>query len=144
VEAMTFDEVSRAITKGDVLNLRRYLESGMDPNLTHRFSTPILQVAALSGNTTAGRMLIEQGAALDVRTRHGWTALAYAIHSGHVSFVKLLLDSGASLDFYPFGSSVESFLDWESLYSRTSAAQLKRIAAMIEAARQSRQSTPTI
>jgi ankyrin repeat protein len=113
---MNFHEASNAIKKGDLLRIRFFLESGLDPNLSNQFGWTLLMVAAIEGNTAVGRELIQRGAQLDAREKGSWTALAFAAHAGHPGFVALLVKSGASLDGHPFGASFEDFLDWASKY----------------------------
>src|ERR1017187_4016050 len=80
---MTFDDASSAIKKGDVLRLRHYLDSGLDPNLPSGNGDTLLMRAAFAGNTAMARELIYKSAHLDVRDKHNWTALAIAAHKGH-------------------------------------------------------------
>jgi hypothetical protein len=44
---MNFDEASEAIKKGDVVRLRHYLESGLDPNLSNQHGGTLLMRAAM-------------------------------------------------------------------------------------------------
>jgi uncharacterized protein len=108
---MTFDEVNRVIKRGDLSLLRSELDGGLNPNLCNQYSWTLLMIAAMEGDTSIGRLLIEQGADLDRRNNHRDTALSLAAHTGHPSFVKLLLESGASLECYPFGNSIDIWLD---------------------------------
>ena len=53
------------------------------------------------------RTLIENVAAVDLKTKIGFTALHYAAHRGHSTFVRTLLERGADVDarvstFYKF------------------------------------------
>jgi ankyrin repeat protein len=108
---MDFDAIQRRIKKGDVVQIRHYLESGLDADLANQYGWTLLMLAALEGNTAVGRELISHGARLDRRNKFGATALSLAAQTGHPSFVELLLQSGARLDGHPFGSSFEDFLD---------------------------------
>jgi ankyrin repeat protein len=109
---MTFDEASRVIKRGDIVHLRKELEEGLSPNLCNQYSWTLLMIAAMDGDTSIGRLIIENGADLDRRNNHRDTALSLAAHTGHPSFVRLLLESGASLECYPFGNSIDIWLDW--------------------------------
>jgi ankyrin repeat protein len=115
--AMTFDEAHVVIKRGDIVRMRDELDNGLSPNLSNKYSWTVLMLAAMSGNTPIGRLLIEQGAYLETRNMFKQTALSLAAHTGHPSFVKLLLSSGASLDCDPDGKSVDIFLDWVEKYS---------------------------
>ncbi len=131
-------DIRSAIKRGDVVQVRRYLESGVEANLANRNGASLLMYAALHGNTAIGTELITHGASLDLRDKHGWTALALAVHSGHPSFVELLCRSGASLDGHPFGSSFESFLDWASQYGTGSEAAMAKTRSIIQLTREAR------
>jgi ankyrin repeat protein len=123
-----FDEISKAIKKGDVVQIRHELESGLDADLTNQYGWTLLMLAALEGNTAVGRELIRHGARLERRNNFGATALSLATETGHPGFVELLLQSGATLDGHPFGSSFEDFVNWASQYgsgSRSPEAMAK-------------------
>jgi uncharacterized protein len=114
---MTFHEAHRAIKKGDLTNLRKELEAGLNPNLSNNNSWTLLMLAAMEGDTSVGKLLIEKGADLNARNHGRETALSLAAHTGHPSFVKLLLASGASLECYPFGNHLDVWLNWVKQYS---------------------------
>lgn len=132
---MNFDEASKAIKKGDVLRLRHYLESGLDPSLSNKYGWTLLMCAAVEGNTAVGRELIQRGARLDARNKHNDAALSLAAHTGHPGFVALLIDAGASLDGHPFGKSFEDFLEWASRHGTGSQEAMAKTKAVIASAR---------
>jgi ankyrin repeat protein len=140
---MNFDEASKAIKKGDVLRLRHYLDSGLDPNLSNQFGWTLLMCAAMEGNTAVARELIMRGAQLDARNKHSDAALSLAAHTGHPGFVALLIDAGASLDGHPFGRSLEDFLEWASKYGTGSREAMAKTKAVIESARAARHRSET-
>ena len=117
---MTFDQACKLIRKGDVIGLRKELQDGLNPNLSGKYSWTLLMIAALTGNTSIGSLLIESGAELDVRNIHKETALSLAAHTGHASFVSLLLKNGASLECHPFGNTFDVWLEWACQYGRCS------------------------
>ena len=84
---MTFDEATRVIKRGDTVHLRKELEEGLGPNLSNHYAWTLLMLAAMEGDTSIGRLLIEKGADLDRRNNHRDTALSLAAHTGHPSFV---------------------------------------------------------
>ena len=118
---MTFDEASKLIKKGDLICLRTELDGGLDPNLCNQYSWTLLMVAAMEGNTSIGKLLIERGADLDSRNKFRETPLSLAAHTGHPSFVNLLLTNGASLECHPHGNSFDIWLDWACEYGRCTA-----------------------
>jgi ankyrin repeat protein len=140
-KAMNFHEASKVIKKGDFLRLRNELESDLNPNLRNQYSWTLLMCAALEGNTSIGRLLIEKGADLDSRNNCRDTALSLAAYSGHPSFFKLLLQSGASLECYPFGGSFDGWLDWVGKYTACSPEQAERIRSLFDSERKHRTQT---
>ena len=62
--AMTFDEAIKIIKRGDIVHLRKELEEGLSPSLCNQHSWTLLMIAAMEGNTSIGRLLIEKGADL--------------------------------------------------------------------------------
>jgi ankyrin repeat protein len=73
---MTFDEIHRVIKKGDLYLLSKGLEDGLSPNLSNKYSWTLLMLAAMEGNSSIGRLLIEKGADLNCRNPFGDTALS--------------------------------------------------------------------
>ena len=53
-QRMTFDEASKLIKKGDIIQLRQQLQEGLSPNLANQYSWTLLMIAALEGNTSTG------------------------------------------------------------------------------------------
>ena len=131
-QSMIFDELHRVIKKGDLIRIRSELDGGLNPNLCNQYSWTLLMLAAMEGNTSIGKLLIEKGADLDTRTNNRDTALSLAAHTGHPSFVKLLLDSGASLECYPFGNHLEVWLNWLGEYSGCPPKELDRIRELFD------------
>jgi ankyrin repeat protein len=116
---MTFDEAHKIVKRGDAVLLREKLERGLSPDLSNRYSWTLLMIAALSGNTQIGSLLIDKGAKLETRNMFRETALSLAVKNGHTSFVRLLVRSGASLDCDPNGNSLDIFLNWVERYWRS-------------------------
>lgn len=59
------------------------------------FGETLLHVVAIWGDVDSARILIEEGATIDVPGEHGCTPLHEAALQGHVEVVKLLLSKGA-------------------------------------------------
>ena len=133
---MDFDELGKAIKKGDVVRIRHFLQSGGDANLSNHLFWTLLMLAALEGNTAIGEELIQRGAQLDMQNKFGDTALSLAAHTGHVGFFELLVRSGASLDGHPFGTSFESFLDWAAQYGTGAPEAMAKIKIIVKAKRE--------
>ncbi len=139
---MTYQEATKAIKRGNAVYIRNALEKGLNPNLSNRYCWALLMIAAMDGNTSIGRLLIEGGAALDARNKFGDTALSLAADSGHPSFVKLLLDHGASLECHPNSGSLASHLDWAEKYCGVTHETMEKTRALFNAARQIRNKEP--
>jgi hypothetical protein len=84
---MTFTPLMRAAKHGDVIEVRRLLESGADPNAGSGFESA-LAVAAARGNTSIVSLLLEGGANAD------WHAVQVAAFGNHAKTVRLLLAAG--------------------------------------------------
>ncbi len=74
--------------------LRAMLDAGHSPDAATPRVGSALYVAAIRGRTEAARVLLEHGAALDVR-HQGWTPLAAAQERGHAEVARLLRRHGA-------------------------------------------------
>jgi ankyrin repeat protein len=48
---MTFEDVHKAIKRGDIDALRAAFKSGLDPNLANKYGWTILMLAAGKGNS---------------------------------------------------------------------------------------------
>jgi len=132
---VTFGEANKAIKKGDLLRMRHELGSGLDPNLSNRFSWTLLMIAAMQGNTSMGILLLDHGADPNRKNKHEDTALSLAAFTGHPSLVRLLLDRGASLEGFPFGKTFEDFLDWCEKHEAGRTEAMKRTKSVVAAAR---------
>ena len=77
----------KAAKHGDVIEVRRLLEAGADPNEGSGFYTP-LAVAAARGNTPLVSLLLEAGANAD------WHAVQVAAFGNHAKTVRVLLAAG--------------------------------------------------
>src|SRR5947209_5032432 len=89
---MKHSALVKAVKHGDVIEVRRLLEDGADPNEgSPGFYTP-LYVAAARGNTPMVLALLQAGAKPD------WHAVQVAAFGNHAKTVRALLASGASAD----------------------------------------------
>jgi ankyrin repeat protein len=108
--AMTFEEAHYCIKRGDIASLTRSLQSGLDPNLSNKFSWTLLMLAAIAGNTGIGRVLVSCGANVDATNDFGESALSLAAHKGHVMFVNWLVNIGANRHCRPHGRNLDDWL----------------------------------
>jgi hypothetical protein len=94
---MTYRGAQNLIKRGDEAGLRQALDTGLDPNLANQNGWTLLMLAAVEGDVSIGRLLIEKGAGINARNNKEDSALTLATHRGHTLFVDLLTLNGASL-----------------------------------------------
>jgi len=138
----TFDELHRAIKRGDIKSIETALDEGADVNLCNANGANLLMLAAGTGNTVVGNLLIARGADIDARThyREGTfqdSPLTTAAISGKSSFVELLLEHGALLTS-PFPGTFEIYLDWLEKHSACSPEQIANMRSLIKKERAKR------
>lgn len=109
-----FEEFFDAIKKGDVLAVRRLIESGSKINAGNKFGWTPLMVAAGRGNTPIIEMLLAAGGDVNSVNDHGVSPLACAALDGHWRAIEVLLKNGASVDVRPHGVSLLQFAGWNS------------------------------
>lgn len=88
-----------AAGSGDLDALQKHIDYGTDLNDKERGNggTPLI-VAAFLGRTAAAKLLIENGANLEVKNNDGSTPLHVAAFFAHPDVVTLLLESGADIN----------------------------------------------
>ncbi len=91
---MTYRGAQNLIKRGDEAGLRQALDTGLDPNLANQNGWTLLMLAAVEGDVSIGRLLIEKGAGINTRNNKEDNALALATHRGHKLFVDLLTLNG--------------------------------------------------
>ncbi len=94
-DAMTYEEASRRIKRGDIVTIRSALGDGLDPNTANRFGWTILMSAAFEGQVRIGELLLARGADPNGVNQFGDSVLWCAVLHGHLPFVELLLAHGA-------------------------------------------------
>jgi uncharacterized protein len=94
------DEAIRmAVAEDDLEAVERLLREGAEINAVKgEFKTSILMEAAVRGNVGVMKLLIENGADVNMADKDGWTALMGATVQGHLESVKLLLERGAAVN----------------------------------------------
>jgi hypothetical protein len=112
---MTFDAVHKAIKRGDAEAIRKAFDEGLDPDPANKGGWTILMLAAMKGNSTIGKLLIDKGADFNMRNTHRDTALSLAALSG-----------SASLDCHPHGNSLDGYLDWLSSFYPERMKRIKK------------------
>ena len=92
-----FMSLHEAALAGDVRELTRILDSGVDVDTTNEFQSTALLYAAKAGRYGAAELLIARKASVDARNNSMTTALHCAASSGHLEICKLLLQKGADV-----------------------------------------------
>ena len=57
-----------------------------------------LHAASYNGHIEIARLLLQNGAEVNVRNNYGWTPLHFAAFQGHVDILHLLVENGADLE----------------------------------------------
>ena len=116
---MTFTPLMRAAKRGDVIEVRRLLESGADPNAGSDFYSP-LAVAAARGNTALVSVLLKAGANAD------WHAVQVTAFGNHAKTVRVLLAAGADPDGPHGETPLLNSLDWSG-FSREHQIRVRQL-----------------
>jgi ankyrin repeat protein len=89
------DKLILAAERGQLDQVRTYLEAGADPNARSKDSFTVLMWAAARSHVEVVKLLLEAGVDLNARTRKGRTAIEIAAQEGHHDIAKILLEAGA-------------------------------------------------
>ena len=94
-------ELMLAVYNGDLVNTRRLLEAGMNPNIVDRLGQPLLFrpiISSLRENDEMVELLLTFGAHPEMESENGDTALFVASIFGHLKIIKLLLDQKININ----------------------------------------------
>ncbi len=92
------EAIRMAVAEDNLESVERLLREGAEINaLKGEFKTSILMEAAVRGNVGVMKLLIENGADVNMADKDGWTALMGVTVPGHLESVKLLLEHGADV-----------------------------------------------
>lgn len=105
------------IGKGDIERIKRYLESGADPNERLLGYTP-LTIAVMNDNQDVASYFLEHGADPNATNDQGQTPLHLAVRAKNLEMVRTLLRNGAdpnrSTEIYPL-SPLELAISMEQM-----------------------------
>ena len=87
-----------AVERGDVKQVREWLDQGLDPEFVGSQIGTGLMIAAWQGNIEMMALFVERGANPRRANRNGEQPLQLAAWKGHMEAVKWLLAHGASLN----------------------------------------------
>jgi hypothetical protein len=83
-----------------------------------------LHHAAIRGHIEIARLLLQNGAEVNVRSNHGYTPLHSAARNGHVDILHLLVENGANLE-------AQENTGWRALHSAAYRGNLSFIQELI-------------
>ncbi len=120
VGCMSIHEAARM---GNVGEVKHQLAWGTNPNVrTFRYRTAPLHEAAAYGRIRIVKLLLENGAYVNIRNEGGETPLHYAACHGHIKAMEILLENGA--DVHQKGTGCGTPLQWAARNNQINAAKL--------------------
>ncbi|CAB1102501.1 unnamed protein product [Ectocarpus sp. CCAP 1310/34] len=91
-------DVHRAVERGDLAVVKRYLDAGGDPEKKdEKYGAAPVHWAALRGRSDALSLLLERGGDVESRTCTDGTPLVWGCMGGNAPVVRLLLERGANI-----------------------------------------------
>jgi ankyrin repeat protein len=94
----TNQTIHLAATKGDLAEIRSFIEKGTDIDTKDAIGWTPLLWAALAGQHDAAEFLISKGADINAKNQDGATALQMACRAGRKDVVELLIDKHADIN----------------------------------------------
>jgi uncharacterized protein len=92
------DKLSQAADAGNVSEVNRLLEQGVEVNAQDNDGATALMLASQNGHLNVVKALLEKGADVNAKANEGETALMVACDRGHMEVVKALLDKNADVN----------------------------------------------
>ncbi|WP_209121777.1 ankyrin repeat domain-containing protein [Alkalihalobacillus sp. BA299] len=87
-----------AAAKGDLEELKKHLEQGVDINSTNKQKQTAILIAALNNHHTAVKFLVDAGADINVQDQTCLNPFLYGCIKGDVELVKLMIRAGADVE----------------------------------------------
>ncbi len=123
VDADTF---LAAAKKNKLANVMKYLNDGVNVDISNKAGQTALHKAAAKGHIPMMEMLLDKKSDINKADDRGWTALHNAAYYGEYKAVKLLLRKGAKINAkdksgktpYKLAKSKKHRLVWRALYKK--------------------------
>ncbi len=87
-----------AVFEGNIVEVKRLLAAGADPNAVNDYGVDAMQLAADASDTELLRLLLKAGANPNSVNPDGETVLHLVARSGNLDAAKLLVNAGAQVD----------------------------------------------
>ena len=94
-------QMMAAARDGDAEDVLAILGEGVDPNGSNAIGQTSLHVAAIWGHANVARVLINNGASVDLVNNDGQSPLWFAVRNDKIEFVKVLIEKGAKVNKLP-------------------------------------------
>ena len=120
-------ELLMAAKDGDLTNVKRYIDMGVDPNYANEDGFNSLMFASYNGYVEIMKVLINAGALVNVQNTAGRTPLMFASSGPFPEAVKYLIDQGANLDL------IDSDQHFTALMFAGAEGQLEVVKILLEA-----------
>jgi len=92
------DAFFSAALSGDLTEVKRLIDEGVDVNAREASGATALLLALSEGNTDVAQLLIEAGVDINAQDNKGRNALGFASATGQTEIVKLLMGSGVDVN----------------------------------------------
>jgi ankyrin repeat protein len=96
----TYSDLYYAVFNDDAQAVKELISQGADVNqiVPNSYDKPLLFEAISGGNFEIAKLLIDNGANVNAKSRYGGTALMEAAHFCQIDILKLLLERGADVN----------------------------------------------
>jgi ankyrin repeat protein len=115
------EELENACIDGDLEEVKRLLDDGVDVNSKNNVGSTPLYLACTFRHANVVKILIDRGANVNINTKNGRTPFQQACENNDATVVKLLIDGGADEvaknNCFTYVTSLAENLNNESRYS---------------------------
>ncbi|UYL08697.1 ankyrin repeat domain-containing protein [Bdellovibrio sp. SKB1291214] len=107
----TIDDLNKSIELQKNVEVKNVIQTpSFDPGMRDDESMTPLMTAAMHGNTTAVKLLLDKKANLEQRNKFGDTALALAVSNDQEATAKMLIAAGAQVDVAVLSDNKDTLL----------------------------------